>query len=357
MGRAVAVFRVLALAYAVGVATADHDHYTRPGLAYALLGVMAAWTLLTVVVRPRGALLGIDLWLAAVLVLATLAVTSHARVEAGAATLPGPWAAAPVLAWAVAGGPWWGLAAAAAIGAADIVERGALTQTTVYGIALLLLAGGVGGYVVRLAARAAAASARAARLEAATEERERLARDIHDSVLQVLALVARRGAAMGGEAAELGRLAGEQEVALRTLVATPMPVVDAHGDIDVRALLEPLAQERVTVSCPATPVPLDRARANELVAATSAALDNVARHAGWQASAWVLLEDEGDAVTVSVRDNGVGMAADRLEAARRDGRLGVEQSILGRMRAVGGSAAVESIPGAGTEVELRVPRG
>lgn len=162
---------------------------------------------------------------------------------------------------------------------------------------------------------------------------------------------------MGGEAAELGRLAGEQEVALRTLVATPMPVVDAHGDIDVRALLEPLAQERVTVSCPATPVPLDRARANELVAATSAALDNVARHAGWQASAWVLLEDEGDAVTVSVRDNGVGMAADRLEAARRDGRLGVEQSILGRMRAVGGSAAVESIPGAGTEVELRVPRG
>jgi 1-acyl-sn-glycerol-3-phosphate acyltransferase len=52
----------------------------------------------------------------------------------------------------------------------------------------------------------------------ATRERERLARDIHDSVLQVLALVKRRGAGLDGEAGELARLAGEQEAALRTLV-------------------------------------------------------------------------------------------------------------------------------------------
>ena len=39
-----------------------------------------------------------------------------------------------------------------------------------------------------------------AELEAATRERERLARGIHDSVLQVLALVQRRGAELGGEA-------------------------------------------------------------------------------------------------------------------------------------------------------------
>ena len=58
----------------------------------------------------------------------------------------------------------------------------------------------------------------ATEVEAASRERERLARDIHDSVLQVLALVQRRGAEAGGAAAELGRLAGQQEAALRALM-------------------------------------------------------------------------------------------------------------------------------------------
>jgi hypothetical protein len=75
------------------------------------------------------------------------------------------------------------------------------------------------GYVVEVARASERTLARALRIDAATRERERLARDIHDSVLQVLAMVQRRGAEIGGEAAELGRLAGEQEVALRTLVA------------------------------------------------------------------------------------------------------------------------------------------
>jgi signal transduction histidine kinase len=373
MWRAVGVFRLLALAYAVAVAVANRHDYTRPALAWTLIGVMVVWTAYLAqdlrggdrfygvsgrasVARPK-ILLTVDLVLAVALVVATVAVVSRARIDAGAATLPGTWAAAAVLAWAVAGGPLWGVAAAAAVGAADFVERGAVTQTTVFGVALLLLAGGVGGYVVRLADRAAAASARVARVEAATAERERLAADIHDSVLQVLALVARRGAALGGEAAELGRLAAQQESALRTLVATPLPVVDDQGEQDLRALIEPLAGERVTVSCPAVPVPLASEVAHALASAARAALDNVDRHAGPAAQAWLLVEDTGDAVSVSIRDDGAGMAPDRLASARRDGRLGVDQSIVGRMRSVGGTAAVESAPGAGTEVELRVPRG
>jgi signal transduction histidine kinase len=70
----------------------------------------------------------------------------------------------------------------------------------------------------------------------------------------------------------------------------------------------------------------------------------------------VLVEDDGDEVVVSVRDDGGGMAAGRLEKAAADGRLGVASSIEGRLRELGGTMAVESAPGAGTEVEMRVPR-
>ena len=196
---------------------------------------------------------------------------------------------------------------------------------------------------------------RAARREAATGERERIARDIHDSVLQVLALVGARGRELGGEAAELGRLAAEQERALRSLVSAAPPALGG-GLLDLRALLEPLAGERVTVSCPADAVPLPEATAKALAAATGEALDNVRRHAGPDARAWVLLEDDGAAVTVSVRDDGVGFAAGRLAQAARAGRIGVAQSIVGRTHEVGGAAGVSSTPGRGTEVELRVPR-
>jgi signal transduction histidine kinase len=77
-------------------------------------------------------------------------------------------------------------------------ESGGIGGTTFNGIVLLFLAGLVVGHVVRLAREAEARLARAVELEAATRERERLARRIHDSVLQVLAMVQRRGGELGG---------------------------------------------------------------------------------------------------------------------------------------------------------------
>lgn len=73
-------------------------------------------------------------------------------------------------------------------------------------------------------------------------------------------------------------------------------------------------------------------------------------------SAWVLVEDDGDIVVVTVRDDGVGMAAGRMERAAAEGRLGLAVSVRGRIRELGGTVIVTSRPGAGTEVELRVPR-
>ena len=99
---------------------------------------------------------------------------------------------------------------------------------------------------------------------------------------------------------------------------------------------------------------LPAAVARELADAVAAAVDNALTHGGGQA--WVLVEDEPDAVTVSVRDEGPGIPAGRLAEAERDGRMGVARSIVGRIADLGGTVDVVSTPGQGTEVELRVPR-
>lgn len=59
---------------------------------------------------------------------------------------------------------------------------------------------------------------------------------------------------------------------------------------------------------------------------------------------------------MTVRDDGPGMVAGRLEEAVGEGRLGVARSVRGRLADLGGTVGVDSAPGAGTEVELRVPR-
>ena len=72
--------------------------------------------------------------------------------------------------------------------------------------------------------------------------------------------------------------------------------------------------------------------------------------------AYVLLEDLGDSVTVSIRDDGVGIPDGRLEEAVGEGRIGIAKSIVGRMNWLGGSAKLNTGPGCGTEWELTIPR-
>ena len=171
------------------------------------------------------------------------------------------------------------------------------------------------GMAAQTARRAHAELEQAARLAASLEERERLSRQVHDGAIQVLALVSRRGREIGGETAELAELAGEQERALRRLVSSVDAEPRAGAMTDVGALLRRRASDRVSVSVPADPVLLDADVADELYAAVANALDNVASHAGPDAHAYVLLEDLGDSVTVSIRDDGVGIADGRLEEA------------------------------------------
>jgi signal transduction histidine kinase len=221
---------------------------------------------------------------------------------------------------------------------------------------LLMGIGFVIGMTSESARRASAQLAQALRTEAATAERERLARSIHDGVLQVLARVRKRGAELGGEAAELAGLAGEQEIALRALVAAAPAESTTGGEVDLRAGLQILATPAVQVSVPATQVMLCSETAGELLAVVRQALSNVERHAGPGARAWVLLEDLGSAVVVSVRDDGPGIAEGRLADAAAEGRLGVAQSMRGRVAALGGTLVLETGPDEGTEWEIRISR-
>ena len=83
--------------------------------------------------------------------------------------------------------------------------------------------------------------------------------------------------------------------------------------------------------------------------------DNVSVHVGEDAPAWVMVQDLGDSVSVTVRDDGPGIPEGRLAEAAAAGRLGVSGSIEGRLADLGGEARLSS-GSFGTEWELVVPR-
>ncbi|MEV7723782.1 MacS family sensor histidine kinase [Streptomyces sp. NPDC101733] len=383
--RALTAYRLLTMVYAVVLFATAYKHFPHPWPAAGYLAALAVWTLAT---QPRVAgaarctrgFLVADLAVALAGILLTPFVDDHGRIASGGPTLPTIWTAGAVLAFALKGGWRWACFASTFVAAANIaIHGGNPTRDTLHNVLLVWVASIAIGYVVEVARASEATLARALEIEAVTRERERLARDIHDGVLQVLAMVQRRGTELGGEAAEIGRMAGEQEVALRTLVSSGLlqpsrisrdesrgalvasyeveePGAD-EGELDLRSLLAPHAGSRVSLAEPGAPVLLAPPAARELAAAVSAALDNVRRHAGDGARAWILVEDWGDEVVVTVRDDGPGIPAGRLDQAAGEGRMGVALSIRGRLRDLGGSAELVSVPGQGTEVELKVPRG
>ncbi len=364
--RALAVFRFASVGYAaVRLAFIDRAEYSRPDWAWAVIAVMAAWTVGTTIAYARPdrrsrLLLSADLAVTVGLLMSTTGLQHSDATVHGALPVTATWMAGPVLAWAIRYGRRAGAIVGLIVACCDFaLLRGAALSTALNGAVLLLLAGWIVGHLARLAAEVAAERQHAIEVEAASRERERLARDIHDSVLQVLALVQRRGAEAGGAAAELGRLAGQQEAALRALMGerwTDSRATGASGDADLCQLVLPAQTDRVTVSVPAQAVLLERTAAAELTAAMRAALDNVRQHCGERTRAWVLVEDEPGLIRVTIRDDGPGIPDGRLAEAAAAGRFGISHSISGRLRDLGGSATISSVAGEGTEVELRLPR-
>lgn len=363
--RAAQLFRLLSCLYALGFHIAVSSDLRHPGLGWLLFGVLIAWSAACGFAYLRG--FGRrPAWVVAELVVVVLLMLSTEVVASGQwahnnQTWPTTlWASNATISAALQFGPTGGMLTGLTVTAASEFVKGYINVNLGRNATIIveLAAGLAVGLAASTARRAHDELQRAARLSAALEERERLSRQVHDGVIQVLALVAKRGREIGGDAAELATLASEQERALRSWVtSTEMESEPPVGEtIDVRALLRRREGARVSMSLPGTTVPLDGDIATELDAAVGNALDNVQAHAGPEARAFVLLEDLGDAVTVSIRDDGVGIVPGRLQEAVDQGHVGISKSIVGRLMSLGGSAELRTDLGEGTEWELTVPR-
>ena len=229
--------------------------------------------------------------------------------------------------------------------------------------------------------RAVAEQLRAAQAELArTEhragvgaERERLAREIHDTLTQGLAsivLVSRAAQdaldaadpALARQRMETVRATAAENLSesrrfVRDLRGTGAPSLVEALERAVAGFVERQAAAGTPVAADVEvvgePVPVAEAVEAAVLRAVQASLANVGAHAAAR-RARVTLGYLGDELTVDVADDGVG-----FDPAARRGRgegTGVGlASVRERLAAVGGEAAVESAPGEGAVVALRVP--
>jgi signal transduction histidine kinase len=379
-------FRWVSLAW-MAVLALTAGELRRPWLAWVTVAGLAVWTGWLTVARPRPGwpVLAADLALAvAANLVAGLVMPAGSVGERPYFAAGYPLAAA--VTWGAARGVAGGLAAGLALGVSlaagqlvngvDLLDaEPAVLLNLAGGMLNFMLAGGAVGLVARLLERSAeqlrrateetiGARERAARLA----ERESLARQIHDSVLQALTLVHKRGRelAAGGPApadqvAALAEMAAGQERALRALILRDPEGGRSPGGApgetaSLRAALEAVAgaEGSLPVTVGATgALWLPARHVEELAAAVRQALDNVVEHAGASRVA-LFAEEDGGTVVVTVRDDGRGFVYDERRLLA-EGKIGLAKSVKGRVEQLGGSMLVASRPGAGTEVELRVP--
>jgi signal transduction histidine kinase/phage shock protein PspC (stress-responsive transcriptional regulator) len=190
---------------------------------------------------------------------------------------------------------------------------------------------------------------------ALAEERGEMAAHVHDSVLQTLALIQRAA----DDPQHVVRLARAQERELRawlfegrapgtigedaTLLSEGVGLLQRQVEADHGITVQVV----VVGECPLT----DAVRA--LLDAAREATVNAAKWSGApQVSVYAEVEPGTGTVMVFVRDRGRGFDPDQVP----DDRQGIARSIRARVERYGGTAAIRSTPGDGTEVALTMPR-
>ncbi len=179
------------------------------------------------------------------------------------------------------------------------------------------------------------------------EERAEMAAHLHDSVLQTLALIQR-----SDDPARMSILARHQESELRDWLYGNAPLDGV--DLLSTALKSTAKKIEDDHQVPIDVVvvgdhPLDVA-GRALLGAASEAMVNAAKHSGADRVS-LYLEAEPDELTVYVTDQGKGFDTGSVAVDRR----GISSSIRERVQRAGGAVAIESEPGEGTEVVLRMP--
>lgn len=212
----------------------------------------------------------------------------------------------------------------------------------VLGVGMLVLAAGVLAAPRVVALWSELVTERTTR--ARQEQRAEIAAHLHDSVLQTLALIQNRS----GASSEVARIARAQERELRDWLFAG----DAPGVADLATELRHTAgvielDHAVRIDVVTAGEVLGVSNSAMMAAAREAML-NAARHAGGDVS--VYLEVAHGGIDIFVRDRGPGVALDSLPGDR----LGIRESIIGRMTRAGGTATVRPGAGGGTEVHLHL---
>jgi signal transduction histidine kinase len=299
------------------------------------------------------------LWTLALMALAAtgglVLISDSLRIRLGLARArPVPWKQLTDEATTAPGGgiPWRAVAGVALIGWVAFLGVGLvgpyLSGDGTLRIAITLLV--VVGAAVAIATPVLIASlARIDRDQAGRareDERQRFAAHLHDSVLQTLALVQRQA----DDPAAVVRLARRQEHALRAWMAGEAELTSATLGAALREVVAAVEDEH-RASFDVSIIgerPLDPT-GEALVAAAREALRNACVHAPG-AAVFVFAELSSERAEVFVRDDGPGFDLEAVPAERR----GIRDALVGRMAAVGGTAAVDAVPGEGTEVALRI---
>ena len=197
-----------------------------------------------------------------------------------------------------------------------------------------------------------------------TAERQRMARELHDTLAQGVAGLVLQLEAMKAHLS-VGREGRVTEIIDQSLSRARSTLADLRAAIDdLRAVpvnLPDAVREKIGRFTKATGVPCElsfsldgyepASKINDhLLRVLSEALANITRHA--QASQiWVILQVEGKQLLLEICDNGQGFEPEKAAKAGHYGLLGMRE----RARLINGSLSIDSKPGQGTSIRLEFP--
>lgn len=196
------------------------------------------------------------------------------------------------------------------------------------------------------------------------QERKRIALDVHDEVGQMLTamklqldILQSRIGNMRAVATSAERLRGLVEDTIEITRNVALSLRPAALDLGLVPALEWLAEDftlRTETPCRVETtigdVDLDEKASIELFRIAQESLTNIARHAGAN-EVWVSLQRIDGALCMRVRDDGCGFDAQRARALGHFGLLGMRERAL----RLGAQCHVQSRPGVGTTISVRLP--